>query len=215
MWNNLRRHPLPWAMLGGLLTAAAVLIVLAPPEQTLGNGVKVVFIHASLMQTGAIGLIAAGLVGLVVAALGRAELAGWMRAIGGVALAFYAAGLGMSMVAAQINWGGVYLQEPRMAAGLNTLALALIVMIADEFLMPSRTGQRIAGLLSAGLAVFMVWAIAVSPLVLHPRNPIGTSPSFAIQASFYGLLGVTILAAIWTIWQVRKHGAQDETSVAE
>ncbi len=200
----LNHHRLTFAVLGGLLTVAAVLVLIIPGERTLGDGLRIVFIHAALIQTGAIGLIGAGLLGLAAAFSGREGAAGWARTVGAVALTFYFGGIATSLIAAQINWGGLGLDEPRMAAGLRTLAVAAIVQVLAAWLPASEAGRRLDGLLRAALATFLVWATASAPLVLHPRNPIGASPSLAIQASFYALLATTLLAAGWVIVRLRR-----------
>lgn len=206
----LRTHRLTLAVLGGLLTAAAVFLWITPAEQTLGEGLKIVFVHAALIQTGTIGLIVAGLIGVVVLLTAHPALEAWLRTIGGVALAFYAAGVITSMIAAQVNWGGVYLQEPRMAASLNTLALALIVQVLNYWLdhagADSRIALRIGGGLSAALAAYLIWSVATAPLVLHPSSPVAQSSSRAIQWSFYGLLAMCLLAAGWVVWRMRGRG---------
>jgi hypothetical protein len=206
---SLRQHPVAFAILGGILTAAVMLVLITPPEATLGDGIKIVFIHAALIQTGVIGLVVAGLLGIVVLATAHAEIDRWMRTIAIVAVIFYAAGVITSMIAAKVNWGGVFLQEPRMAASLNTLALALIILILTMWLAHLPDGLRVTGLLNTGLAVYLIWSILFTPLLLHPRNPIGTSTFPALRWSFYGLLALCILAAGWSVLQVRRSALKE------
>jgi hypothetical protein len=208
----LNSHRFTWAILGGILTAAAVLLWIAPAEQTLGQGLKIVFLHAALIQTGFIGLIVAGLLGLASLVTDRAAVAVWNRAVGTVALAFYLGGMVASLAAAQVNWGGLGLAEPRMAAGINTALLAIIVWIAGGWLKDLPHGLRITGALSAALAAYLVWSVATTPLVLHPDNPINTSPSAAIRLSFYALLALSILAAVWAVWWVRGVRSKEKAS---
>jgi hypothetical protein len=202
--HTILRHPVGFAILGGILTAAVILILITPPEATLGDGIKIVFIHAALIQTGIVGLVVAGLIGIVVLATAHAEIDRWMRSIAIVAVVFYAAGVITSMIAAKVNWGNVFLQEPRMAASLNTLALALIILILTMWLESLPGGVRITGVLQAGLAVYLIWSILFTPLLLHPRNAIGTSTFPALRWSFYGLLALCVGAAGWAILQVRR-----------
>ena len=107
------------------------------------------------------------------------------------------AGIVMSFPAAQVNWGGIFLAEPRMRAGLNNIALALIVLVATSFVRQVRAN----GLLAAGLAIFLAWSTYTAPLVLHPSNPIGTSPSPAIKLTFAALLALCVAASAWIVWR--------------
>ena len=65
-----------------------------------------------------------GLLGLGVLATANETLQGWSQAIGWVGLVFFAAGIGMSVIAASVNWGGVFWAEPRFQATFRVLAVA-------------------------------------------------------------------------------------------
>ncbi len=201
--NPIALHRIPYAILGGILTAALVLILAAPAERSLGEGIRIVFIHAALIQTGAIGLVVAGLIGLAALITGRPIFGAWMRTVAPVALVFYLAGLVMSVVAAQIHWGGPFFQEPRYLLSANVIALSLIIQVAASWLRGLPHGERIAGALSAGLAAYLIYALAVTPMILHPDNPVGASSSPLIKLTFYGLLAASMLAAGWAVWRMR------------
>ena len=103
----------------------------------------------------------------------------------------------MVFPAALVNWGGIFLAEPRMRAGLNNIALALIVLVVTGFIRQERAN----GLLAAGLAIFLAWSTYTAPLVLHPSNPIGTSPSLALKLTFGALLVLCVAASAWIVWR--------------
>lgn len=189
-----------WAILGGLLTASALLVLLAPPEQTLGVGIKAVYVHVALIWAGMTGLALAGLIGLAVAVLSHETLQSWGHTIGWVALALFVAGYAMSFVAAIVNWGGVFLAEPRYQAALSVLVLALAVQISNGWL----PWLRVRGVLSALVAVFLGYAMATTEAVLHPENAVFSSPSTSIRSTFFGLFILVFLAGVWAVYYVRS-----------
>ena len=178
-----------------LVLLAGLLIWFAPDERTLGSGIKVVYLHVALIWAGMTGIVIVGIVGLVSLFKPRAQLLSWSQDLGWITLGFFLAGIGLSMVAAIVNWGGIFWQEPRMVAMLQVVAVALIIQIVNSWL----SQLRFMGLLYVGLAGFLIWSVRNTALILHPRNPIGTSSSFAIQATFFGLFGLTFLLMIWLL----------------
>jgi hypothetical protein len=197
MINRLDNRKKDWLFWGGILIAAAIVVWSAPEEQTLGGGIRSVYVHVALIWAGMTGLAVAGLMGLVVLVGGNERAAQLMDKIGWVGLAFYAAGVGISILASKINWGSVFWQEPRMRVALNMLALILIIEIIGSWL----PWPRIRGLLSAGLIAALAWSTLAAPLVLHPRNPITTSSSSGIQLTFLGLFALCLVAAVWIVWR--------------
>ncbi len=189
-----------WLVLGGVLATAVLFLFLAPEERTLGSGIRSVYVHVSLIWTGLAGLIVAGVIGLLVLFTGSPRLAGWMYTVGWVGFGFYAAGVAMSAVASKANWGNIFWQEPRMAAALNGLALAVIVLAANVWI----PWPRLRGALQAALPGGIYWFTSRAPLVLHPKNPILTSDSWGIKLAFGGLFLLTAAVATWIVWRAVK-----------
>jgi hypothetical protein len=187
-----------WALLGGIVTFAAILLAVAPAEATLGNGIKAVYLHVALTWAGMAGLMVAGLLGLGAAVANRELWYDWAYTIAWVALAFHAGGTAMSVVAGNVNWGAMFWQEPRTRVALSLLAAGAIVQVANSWL----PWGRAKALLYPALVAYMIASTATTPLVLHPRNPIATSDSAAIKLTFAGLfllaaLAVALLAYYW------------------
>lgn len=197
---NIRRQPLPWLLLGGLLTAILFLFYLAPEEATLGTGIRAVYIHVALAWTGMAGLILAGLLGLALCVSANEKLIPWMQTLGWVAFGFYLAGIIMSMVASKVNWGGVFWQEPRMAAALNNLAVTTILLTLSMLI----RWVRMRGFLQAAIPVLMIWITYRAPLVLHPANPIRSSEAVNIQFTFIAFFLLFSAIAAWIIWRLAK-----------
>lgn len=198
-----RKNGLFWIL---IITAATALVWLAPEEKQLGQGIKSVYVHVALIWVGMAGLVAAGLIGVGVLVSDNRKLSSWMETVGWVALGFYAAGVIMSILASKVNWGNVFWQEPRMKVALNMLALALIVEVFVSWV----PWRRLKGLLSALLVMILAWTTMSAPLVLHPKNAIGTSSSSAIKMTFLGLSLLSSAAAAWIVWYVNsKRPASD------
>ncbi len=193
----------PW-LPGLLLIAGAVLVLwLAPEEATLGRGIRSVYVHVALIWVGLAGFWAAGLLGAGLLVTGQARLFPWMRTIGWVGVGFFAAGLAMSAVASQVNWGAVFWQEPRMRSSTTSLAIALIVLLAMDWF----PWLRVRGGLVTAVPLITYWLTTRTQLVLHPDNPIRTSESVAIQATFAGLFLLVGLAAGLLVWRsVKRNG---------
>ena len=183
-----------------LVIAAALVVWLAPEEQALGTGIKSVYVHVSLIWVGMLGLTLAGVLGSGVALSASPRLQRWMHSIGWVGLAFFVAGMGMSFLAAGINWGAVFWEEPRNRAMTNVMAITLIVQVLSNWI-PWIRGR---GLLHVIPAALLTWSVLSTPLVLHPRSPILTSSSTAIQITFVGLFGLGCLGAGWITWHLQR-----------
>ncbi len=178
-----------WIILVGLLVTAVIVVWLAPIEQTLGQAIKYVYVHVALTRAGIYGFYLAGLVGLGILVTENRQWQAWNHILGWVALAFFLAGGIASMFAQTNSWGGIFWREPRNMTTLNIIALALIVLILAGWF----SSIRLCGLLSMTLAVYTAWVIPRTPLVLHPQNAAGSSPSTGIQFTFIFLTLLTIL----------------------
>lgn len=189
-----------WAGLALLLLLASLILLLSPEERELGSGIKSVYVHVALTWTGMSGLIIAGLVGLAAAVLNREDFQRWAVTITWVALGFFALGLVMSVIAAGINWGAVFWQEPRTNTVLQVLALGLIVQGINTWPVPI----RIKGALSFLLAVILLVLVFTTPLVLHPGNAATTANSLAIRFTFFGLYACSMAAAALIVLAIHK-----------
>lgn len=181
----------PW--LPGLLAAAALaLALLAPEEKTLGDGIRVVYVHVALTWTGMLLLGGTALLGLLVAAQPRPAWAAFQRRLYGVALAFFGLGYGMSMVASLVNWGGVPVREPRFITSMNVLVIGIIAwFLANLFENP-----RLAALLRAAPVLFLIWSVQTSTVVLHPESAVNTAPP-GIRFTFLGMFAIMLALSGW------------------
>ena len=189
-----------WSIPILLLAVMGFIVYTAPVEQSLGTGIRVVYVHVALIWTGMAGMIINGLLGLAVAVTKRPLFDRWRQVVGWVSIAVFGLGVVVSLWAEQVNWGGVLWREPRNIAVFNVTAVAIITQVLAGWL-PNLRGR---GLLSIALAAYLMWEIPSTPLVMHPSDPVGTSNSTAIQFTFYSLFLLTFLAAIWAVWYILR-----------
>ncbi len=194
-------HPARWRLwdlaLWGLLGLSFLLLWrFSPAERTLGTGIRPVYVHVGLIWTGMIGLVSAGLVGGWLLATGQACWRPWARATGWVACGFFLAGLLVSMWASQVNWGGVFLAEPRYLTHFAVLLAALVVQILAELPFFS---SRVLGGLYLMVAGALLFSLRATPLVLHPANPVRASNALSIQLAFAGFFLLFLVAAAWMV----------------
>jgi hypothetical protein len=190
-------------LLAGLLTA--VLLLLAPSERTLGEGIRVVYIHVALVWTGMAALYLTGLLGLVVAATGFPGVSRWMQALAWVGFFFYVLSAIVSLIAQEVNWGGISWQEPRTVAMFQILALALIVRVLNSW-----TGnRRVQGVLNLLVAGALFWSSRTTSLQLHPDDAVGSSTAQDIRFTFFALNALYLFVAAWLAlyWQPRLPGS--------
>jgi hypothetical protein len=104
------------------------------------------------------------------------------------------------MIAARVNWGAVFLQEPRMAASLRFLAYAAIVHVLAVW----AAQPRLTGALALGTCVLLFWLVGSAELVLHPRDPIRTATSQTIQWTFAASFVIATALTMWTTLALRS-----------
>ncbi len=184
--------------LTGIALLASVVVWLAPAERTLGLGIKIVYIHVPLIWTGMLGLAATGVLGLVLALTAGVGIQRWMQTAGWVTLGVLLAALATGMLAAQINWGGVFWDEPLMIMLVRTILVFAAAHLFGGWLPWKRAG----GLLAAGAALFILAGIRFTPQVLHPGNAISSSSSAEIRLTFVGLFALCLLAAL-LVWNLK------------
>lgn len=200
--NNRMERPLPtwfWSVPVVLLVGVILLIAFGPAERTLGGGIRSVYLHVGLIWTGLVGFGATAVLGLGLLLTDKPAWLRWFVPVSWVALGFYAAGVFMSMVASADNWGAVFLQEPRMAASLNGLAVATILLVLGSW----QPWPRVRGALGASIVFVLLWFNLNAELVLHPQNPITNSEATPIQLTFLLVTTLFVLLAGWVVWLLR------------
>ena len=183
-----RRHvPLITANLLLLL----VITLVSPLEQTLGWRVRAVYFHGAWVWTGLAAYGLAALAGLAafVWAKRRAFWADVSLALGRAGLFFWLTYLPMSLWVQQINWGGIYWDEPRwkaaLAFGVASILIQIALVLFDFPLITSSANLVFGGALFGTLANIQN--------VMHPESPIFSSGSTLIKVFFLALLILSLL----------------------
>lgn len=192
-------RPLPnwfWGVPVAIVAGVALLIAFGPEERTLGGGIRSVYLHVGLIWTGLVGFGVTAVLGLGLLLTNKPIWLRWFAPISWVALGFYASGVFMSMVASADNWGAVFLQEPRMAASLNGLAVATILLVLGSW----QPWPRLRGALGISIIFVLFWFNFSAELVLHPPNPITNSDARPIQLTFLLVTTLFVLLASWVVW---------------
>jgi hypothetical protein len=199
MFRRLFSQPAPFLL---TLVLMGLVASLAPLERSLGVNARLVYFHGAWVWAGKIAFGAAalaGLGGLVLRRWGKPTWAGrlpaWALALGRTGLFFWATYLPMSLLVMQVNWGGLFLDEPRFTTPL-TFGIVAMLLQAGFYLLDHQPDLVCLGSLAYGVALWA--ALGGITNILHPDSPVYTSDSFLIQAFFTILL----LLALLTGWQI-------------
>jgi len=179
---------------GLLLTLLAIVLTAfwIPAEAQIGFNLRLVIVHGAWVWTGLLTFAAAALTGLAALLLRRQPLARASLALGRTGLFFWLTYLPMSLLLMQLNWGGLYFDEPRWRIPF-TFAMVAVLLQAGLSLI-NRPMLTALGNLLFGAAL---WAMLLpSDTVLHPESPVAQSGSLRIQTAYGVLLALSLLAAV-------------------
>lgn len=202
MTEFLTRYRVP--LLAGTAAAIVLIASFAPVERTLGANVRLVYVHGAWVWAGKIAFALAALAGLGYL-LKRSR--GWHltgRALAWTGLLFWWTYLPMSLVVQQMNWGGIYWDEPRWRVPFAFGVAALLVQAA--LLLFDRPALTAVVNLAFGAALWA--ALGNVQNVLHPDSPIFDSNSLRIEVFFVILLLLALAAmgqiAAWIYARLRQ-----------
>ncbi len=186
-----------WIVFSVLLALIALVVWQSPAERTLGNKIKVVYVHVALTWTGIVGFTLMGVTGIATAMQQSSQLLVWSRRLGWLAWGFYLAGHVVSLWAMELTWGSVSWEEPKTIMALLIIGVALVAFALIDGLNSLRT----QGIVYATLAIF-VHASRQTPLILHPGNAIREGTSSSIQSTSYLLFGLFCIMGSWLLWLI-------------
>lgn len=174
-----------WPLFAFCVAAALAILALMPAEKTLGQVIKIVYLHGALSRAGMVGLIAAGIVGLVYLISRKPVLARWTQALLLSGWGFWVAHFIVSMPATRLTWGPwIAWGEPRVTMTLQLIGAGLIVIAVTWLLSDNR--------FTAGATLLLAAAVALmagrTGVLRHPLDPIGTSPSTQLRLVYLLLL---------------------------
>lgn len=195
------------------LALFGLVAMFAPLEKTLGANIRLVYAHGAWVWAGKVMYALAALAGLI-GLLGMlnqrwGKWSGWSLAFGQTGLFFWLTYLPMSLLVMQVNWGGLFLDEPRfripLAFGIAGLLLQIGLIVMNT---PWLTN---AANLLFGVALW--WQLGGIENILHPDSPIFGSDAWRIQAFFVALLALALLfGAQAALWLHRRRQKQPESN---
>lgn len=197
--TRLERTNRRW-LYGGLLLALAVLLWLSPAEATLGNAVKIVYLHGALQRVAVLAYLVAGALGLAQFIWTRAPLVYWTQAAMEIALLLWIGHFVVSLPAQVLAWGGITLNEPRVASALWIMVGTLAVYGIARW-MHQPLWLAVAAILNA-VVVLVILRGAIN--VLHPFNPIFGSDSPAIIGFYLAITFVITVLALLMVYDRAK-----------
>ena len=184
------------------LALLALVTLFVPAERTLGASLRLIIFHGAWVWAGIVSFALAALLGLA-GLLRKSPWAGWSLAAGRTGLFFWLTYLPMSLLVMQLNWGGIYLDEPRWRIPFTFGIVGLLLQAGLSLIkLPALTS---AANLFFGAA--LLWNLGQIQNVLHPDSPILNSNSRPIQI-FFSVLVVLALLVAWQITLLWKRNGK-------
>ena len=174
------------------LIVIALLAFFGPEEQTLGAGVRIVYLHGAWVLAAELALIAAGLAGLIALVTRRAAFHKWSTALGRTGIFFWLTYLPLSLWAMQSNWNGLFLAEPRFRLAAIFAVTGVLLQIG-LWLIDTDWITSLANIL---FIIVLRVSFSTAENIMHPPpSPILNSGNVAIIGFFLGLILFTLVAS--------------------
>jgi hypothetical protein len=187
-----RNNWINYGTLSGFIVLALVIVWLAPAEQTLGNFVKLIYLHAALVFVSLVMYSGVGLLGLFYLVTSRDMFLKWALPAKQVALIFWFIYIVSSMVTMKLIWGAVVWAEPRFVLAVS----AFVVLLGIYLLSIAFETPRLVSLFNVAMAASIWILISRVPRILHPGSAIRSSPSLAIKVSALAVSLLLLAAAV-------------------
>jgi hypothetical protein len=195
------KSPFFWFLLALLTTAG--LAAIGPEEKSLGNDVRIVYLHGAWVLTAEAALALAALTGLLGILFRRERLNRWSLALGRTGIFFWVTYLPLSLWAMQANWNGLFLSEPRFRIAFIFAVAGILLQIGLALLV-----RPVLTSLANFLFFVALWiTLHQAEYVLHPvSSPIFDSGILSLELYFVGILFLTMATAYFmTRWWLQKH----------
>jgi hypothetical protein len=195
------RSPFSWFLLSLLTTAG--LAAIGPQEKTLGENVRIVYLHGAWVLAAEFSLALAALAGLLGILARRGRLRAWSQALGRTGIIFWVIYLPLSLWAMQANWNGLFLSEPRFRVAFIFAVTGVLLQFGLALLSRPTLTSLANFLFFAALLI----ALRQAGYVMHPPpSPIFGSGVLPLQLYFIGMIFLTLSAAYFlTRWWLQKN----------
>jgi hypothetical protein len=188
-----------WPLMLLCMVLALIVLAVMPAEKTIGQVIKIVYLHGALSRAGMVGLVAAGAAALIFFVTRRHAAGAWVEGLLISGWAFWTAHFIVSMPATRLTWGPwIAWGEPRVTMTLQVIGAGLVIILVTR-LIGNRLFTAAAALL---LAVAIAFIAGQTGVIRHPLDPIGGSPSTTLRL-VYLLLLIPVIAAMFTVaWRL-------------
>jgi len=177
------------------LIAGVILLTLIvmPSEQSLGNVIKLVFLHAAFVQVGLITFAVAAIWAISYLFKKNEKYYQFCLASQKTALVIWILYVFSSMLVTYWAWGKVIAwEEPRVQSSALILGLAVLLL----FLVNWIKNQRFTAFANLMMAVFAWGLTKQAGIVQHPLNPIGESNSASLKVYLLIMMILVLLLAV-------------------
>lgn len=173
----------------GTLALIGLVTLFAPVEKDLGANARLVYFHGAWVWSGLVCFLLSGIAGMGGLLARRQAFQAWSKILGWTAMIFWLTYLPVSLLVMKLNWGGLFLDEPRWRV---PLAFAIVgVLLQAGLALLNR--PALTSLANAGFAAALGISLSNITNILHPDSPIFNASS-DIQLYFISLLVLSIAA---------------------
>jgi len=191
------------------LVSIAGVTLLVPAEQTLGSNLSLIILHGAWVWSGLIYFGLASLIALLAILSRQPRLHLVSGSLAKTALVFWLTYLPMSLLVMQMNWGGLFFDEPRWKIPFTFAVVGLLMQSGLALI--NRRILTAAFNLVFGVSLWI--SLTGSQTILHPESPISQSQSGSIPMFFGLLLTLSLLFGIQvTLWWMNRAGKPELTS---
>ncbi|MDW7675336.1 MAG: hypothetical protein SCK28_12465 [Bacillota bacterium] len=176
----------------GLGILIIIILIVAPAEKTLGESVKLVYLHGAVTKASFYLFYLTALAGTIYLFTQRDKVYVFMFICQKITTLYWIIGFIVSTIAMGVIWESFYWQEPRfiMFVGIAILAGANLLL----------STAKLNNNIIAGFNIFLaaiVWYLSkIVGRIMHPIDPIGTSTSQSIKMYYLALIVVILLMMV-------------------
>lgn len=206
-----RQNQLGWltpilTLLGLVVLAAALWLI--PPEQTLGNVIKVIFLHGALVRVALLVFAVAGVLSVAFLLTQKPTLYAWAMAAQKSAVILWIIYALTSMISTWLSWGEwIAWEEPRVRASVHVLWFSIACLALALWI-----GNRLLAAAINVLVTIATWLlIRGASIIRHPFDPIGSSGSETYQVLYWVMAAaLAMLSVLLVRW---LHSTAQKTKV--
>lgn len=179
-----------------LFAAILILLLLLPPEQSLGHIIKVVYLHAALVQTSLLVFTTAAAAALVSFFKPNNFWAETVAATQKTGLIFWSVYLLSSTIVTYLAWGvWIAWEEPRVVISIIIWIATLLFFMLTVWIQ-NKKFTAVANISLAGISLYLT---KTSGTIRHPLSPIAHSTSILFKIVYILVLLFTFLLALQLI----------------